>query len=136
MFFFKQLRHSVPRKSNHTTAFARYSAFADVENYAPPPTQFLETTTTTTIITTKSTENLISSQYNLSEENCDCVPAPPVNRASPAPVNSKMMNNCVVCVASANGNLQNGYLQGYYSNLARNGGNRCILPTKTEITRL
>lgn len=68
-------RHSIPRKN----AFGRYSTL-DIENYAPPPSQFVQefaaTTTTTSI--TKSTENLLSNAvaYNVSDSSinsaCDC----------------------------------------------------------------
>lgn len=69
-----QHRNSIPRKNG----YERYSAFVDVENYAPPPTQFLqETTTTTTTITTKSTENLLA-PYNISDQSlsCECIEGP------------------------------------------------------------
>lgn len=68
-------RHSMPRKN----AFGRYSTL-DIENYAPPPSQFVQefaaTTTTTSI--TKSTENLLSNAvaYNVSDSSinstCEC----------------------------------------------------------------
>lgn len=71
----QQQRHSIPRKN----AFGRYSTL-DIENYAPPPSQFVQefaaTTTTTSI--TKSTENLLSNAvaYNVSDSSlnsaCDC----------------------------------------------------------------
>lgn len=66
-------RHSIPRKN----AFGRYSTL-DIENYAPPPSQFVQefaanTTTTTSI--TKSTDNLLGA-YNISDSSihstCDC----------------------------------------------------------------
>lgn len=69
-----QHRNSIPRKNG----YERYSAFVDVENYAPPPTQFLqETTTTTTTITTKSTENILA-PYNISDQSlsCECIEGP------------------------------------------------------------
>uniref|UniRef100_A0AAG5DC39 PDZ domain-containing protein n=1 Tax=Anopheles atroparvus TaxID=41427 RepID=A0AAG5DC39_ANOAO len=71
-----QHRNSIPKKNG----YERYSAFVDVENYAPPPTQFLqETTTTTTTITTKSTENLLGA-YNHSDTSlsCDCLETAPL----------------------------------------------------------
>ncbi|XP_053673130.1 uncharacterized protein LOC128723418 [Anopheles nili] len=71
-----QHRNSIPKKNG----YERYSAFVDVENYAPPPTQFLqETTTTTTTITTKSTENLLG-PYNRSDSSlsCECVETAPL----------------------------------------------------------
>jgi hypothetical protein len=118
----------LPRKSGHAP-YGRYSAFADVENYVPAPPAYVQeaTITKTTIITTKSTENLISNgQYNMSEGSCECIsqPSPKVSKAIVA-------SNCVACnVANNTGAAY------YYSNLARNNANRCIIPTKTEITRL
>ena len=119
----------LPRKAGHAP-YGRYSAFADVENYVPAPSAYVQeaTITKTTIITTKSTENLISNaQYNLSDGSCECVaqPSPKLNKAI-------ITSNCMACVANNN----SGAYQGYYSNLARNSSNRCIIPTKTEITRL
>lgn len=120
----------LPRKAGHAP-YGRYSTFADVENYVPAPSAYVQeaTITKTTIITTKSTENLISnSQYNLSDGSCECVP-------QPSPKLTKAIitaSNCMACVA----NGSSGGYQGYYSNLTRNSSNRCIVPTKTEITRL
>uniref|UniRef100_A0A182WBR1 PDZ domain-containing protein n=1 Tax=Anopheles minimus TaxID=112268 RepID=A0A182WBR1_9DIPT len=74
-----QHRNSIPKKNG----YERYSAFVDVENYAPPPTQFLqETTTTTTTITTKSTENLLG-PYNRSDSSlsCECLETAPLTGA-------------------------------------------------------
>ncbi|KAM8710158.1 hypothetical protein ACLKA7_016883 [Drosophila subpalustris] len=58
-----QQRHSMPRRN----PYGRYSTYGDVENYAPPPTEFVGelTTTTTTTITAKSTEELLAA--------CDCL---------------------------------------------------------------
>lgn len=120
----------LPRKAGHAP-YGRYSAFADVENYVPAPPAYMQeaTITKTTIITTKSTENLISNaQYNLSDGSCECISQP-----SPKLSKAIMPSNCIACNA-ANNNT-NAY-QGYYSNIARNSSNRCIVPTKTEITRL
>lgn len=67
-----QQRHSIPRKN----AFGRYSTL-DIENYAPPPSQFIQgfATTSTTTTITKSTENLLAA-YNVSDSSinshCDC----------------------------------------------------------------
>uniref|UniRef100_A0A182QRG5 PDZ domain-containing protein n=1 Tax=Anopheles farauti TaxID=69004 RepID=A0A182QRG5_9DIPT len=75
-----QHRNSIPKKNG----YERYSAFVDVENYAPPPTQFLqETTTTTTTITTKSTENLLG-PYNRSDSSlsCECLETAPLTGGS------------------------------------------------------
>lgn len=64
-------RHSIPRKN----ALGRYSTL-DIENYAPPPSQFVARTTTKTV--TKSTENLLGNAvpYNVSDSSinsaCDC----------------------------------------------------------------
>lgn len=65
-----QQRHSIPRKN----PYGRYSTYTDVENYAPPPTEFVEqVTTTTTTITAKSTEELIATSQSLSGGGCDCM---------------------------------------------------------------
>ncbi|XP_062132345.1 LOW QUALITY PROTEIN: uncharacterized protein LOC133843013 [Drosophila sulfurigaster albostrigata] len=58
-----QQRHSMPRRN----PYGRFSTYGDVENYAPPPTEFVGelTTTTTTTITAKSTEELLAA--------CDCL---------------------------------------------------------------
>lgn len=71
-----QQRHSMPRKNT----YGRFS-YMDVENYAPPPSQFVEelTTTTTTTITAKSTEELIAvplsaiQQQPMMPGGCDCM---------------------------------------------------------------
>uniref|UniRef100_A0A1I8MCH4 Uncharacterized protein n=1 Tax=Musca domestica TaxID=7370 RepID=A0A1I8MCH4_MUSDO len=66
-----QQRHSIPRKN----PYGRYSAYTDVENYAPPPTEFLEqVTTTTTTITAKSAEDILASPGTgpPSANPCEC----------------------------------------------------------------
>lgn len=116
----------LPRKAGHAP-YGRYSAFADVENYVPAPQAYVQeaTITKTTIITTKSTENLISNaQYNGS---CECVVQPSAKLTKQI-----VASNCMACNQAANN--ANAY-QGYYSTL-RNNSNHCIIPTKTEITRL
>lgn len=120
----------LPRKTGHAP-YGRYSAFAEVENYVPAPQQYVQeaTITKTTIITTKSTENLISNaQYNLSDGSCECIiPSPKQQRTA-------LASNCMACNTA---NATTGpYHTGYYSNIARNTNNRCLIPTKTEITRL
>lgn len=62
--------HSMPRKN----IFGRYSTFSDVENYAPPPSQFVQEFSTTYV--TKSTDNLLGT-YNISNSSinsaaCEC----------------------------------------------------------------
>ncbi|XP_075161711.1 PDZ domain-containing short spindle 6 [Haematobia irritans] len=71
-----QQRHSIPRKN----PYGRYSAYTDVENYAPPPTEFLEqVTTTTTTITAKSADDILASPQGagpggvISPSPCECV---------------------------------------------------------------
>lgn len=118
----------LPRKSSHAP-YGRYSTFADVENYVPAPQQYEETITKTTIITTKSTENLISNaQYPATDGSCECIDQQAIKQSK-----AMVASNCIACNATSN---TNGVYQGYYSNLARNASNRCIIPTKTEITRL
>ncbi|XP_055910166.1 uncharacterized protein LOC129944627 [Eupeodes corollae] len=111
-----QQRHSIPRKN----PYGRYSTYTDVENYAPPPSQFVEelTTTTTTITTTKSTEELIGPvQCGGSDVTiCDCgktqpkiIPTSAASAAAAVPLqyhNAKYSHhsNCRL---------------GYYSNLPR-----------------
>lgn len=105
--------HVNSQRKLNSSPCGRYSTFSNVENYVPAPTQFLQEATITkmTIITTKSTENLIQN----ADDSCECLVQPP---------------NCSACITSTP-------YQGYYSNLSRNNANnRCIVPTKTEITRL
>lgn len=121
----------LPRKTGQAP-YGRYSTFTEVENYIPAPQQYLqeETITKTTIITTKSTENLINAQYNLSDGSCECI-TQPSPKQPPKPI---VASNCIACnVANNNAGP---YHTGYYSNLSRNTNNRCLIPTKTEITRL
>ncbi|XP_050090925.1 uncharacterized protein LOC126574646 [Anopheles aquasalis] len=140
-----QHRNSIPKKNG----YERYSAaFVDVENYAPPPTQFLHETltTTTTTITTKSTENLLAAAYNRSESSlgqCEChetVPLVPSGGTGAASI-------CGGCSAGGAGAGVTGGgtvelvhdKSGYYSSLghgvARDGGKKSI-SNLTEIARL
>jgi len=124
------------RKANQAP-YGRYSAFAEVENYVPAPTQFVqeETITKTTIITTKSTENLISNQYPISDGSCECLVQPSPKQQQQQQI---VASNCMACNVNNNNNLAHTSYQGYYSNLARNpSAGRCVIPaSKTEITRL
>ncbi|XP_055602404.1 uncharacterized protein LOC129751123 [Uranotaenia lowii] len=115
-----QHRNSIPKKNG----YERYSAFVDVENYAPPPTQFLEeTTTTTTTITTKSTENLLG-PYNLSDTSlsCECLEGPSMKAsASSGPNTLEILHD----------------KSGYYSSLGQGGaGSKKQITNMTEIARL
>ena len=117
----QQQRHSIPRKN----PYGRYSTFSDVENYAPPPSQFVQTITTTTI--TKSTENLLGTSLNHSNSSlhsCD---------------GCKEQAACASASTHAPKNLQD--CRGYYSHLPRtsivtNGTNGRGVATVSEITRL
>lgn len=120
----------LPRKIGHVPC-GRYSAFSEVENYVPAPQQYVQeaTITKTTIITTKSTENLISNaQFNMSDGSCECITQPSHKQSK-----SILAANCMECNAA---NTTGPYHTGYYSNLSRNTSNHCLIPTKTEITRL
>uniref|UniRef100_A0A182UUK8 PDZ domain-containing protein n=1 Tax=Anopheles merus TaxID=30066 RepID=A0A182UUK8_ANOME len=123
-----QHRNSIPKRNG----YERYSAFVDVENYAPPPTQFLqETTTTTTTITTKSTENLLGGPYNRSDSSlsCECLETAPLT---------------VGAGTSGAGLVEHVHDKaGYYSTLAGGGGGggasgsgKKSNPNLTEIARL
>lgn len=109
--------HSIPRKN----VFGRYST--DVENYAPPPTQFLQGFTPNA--TTKSTENLLGSYKNASNTSVDAVSA----------------GASCKCIVATGGN-QPHQCTGYYSHLPkkatatiRSGVNPTVA-TVSEITRL
>ncbi|XP_053684161.1 uncharacterized protein LOC128734147 [Sabethes cyaneus] len=117
-----QHRNSIPKKNG----YERYSAFVDVENYAPPPTQFLqETTTTTTTITTKSTENLLG-PYNISDSSlsCECVEGPSATNStggSSAASTMEILHD----------------KSGYYSTIGGTGsGGKKQMANLTEIARL
>lgn len=119
-----QHRNSIPKKNG----YERYSAFVDVENYAPPPTQFLqETTTTTTTITTKSTENLLAA-YNISDQSlaCECIEGPSSSGAAGGGSGTAME---ILHDKS-----------GYYSSLGgtsgNSAGNKKQMSNLTEIARL
>lgn len=118
-----QQRHSIPRKN----PYGRYSTFTDVENYAPPPSQFVEETTTTTTITTKSTENLINAS-NTSEASlrCDCTESQGLSGKQSVGVQYHASHTS----------------SGYYSNLRRSTTNASTstrnddVATISEVTRL
>lgn len=104
-----QQRHSMPRKQAGygSSAADRYSF---VENYAPPPLQYLqETTTITTTITTKSTENLIGACYTGAGESGTA--------------------SCACIYKNGIGGIDN---VGYYSKVSRNEN----IPAVSEVTRL
>ncbi|KAG5676894.1 hypothetical protein PVAND_006698 [Polypedilum vanderplanki] len=132
-----QNSHVLLQRKSGQAPYGRYSAFAEVENYVPAPQAFVqaETITKTTIITTtKSTENLINNaQYNISDENCECISSnSQQQQCSSKPIITS--SNCAACNSTGNLINEQSY-QGYYSNLRNNNQNRYI-PTKTEITRL
>lgn len=153
---------SMPRKNSVT----RYSAYCEVENYAPPPTQFIQhiTTTTTTTITAKSTENLIGPAAYSSDTSlgCDCLlvadggnktgslKGPPKQNVIGIPSTSaqshpQQIQQAVVTIGPAvvgNGGavMVTPDNRGYYSNLviARNNvlNSNKGVSTTSEITRL
>lgn len=136
-----QQRHSMPRRN----PYGRYSTYGDVENYAPPPTEFVGelTTTTTTTITAKSTEELLAA--------CDCL-TPQQQQALKAAQYQLSQNQKL--------SHQNSCQMGYYSHLPRptadvgistgqgqgqpgqqqqqqqQGNNGCDVATVSEATRL
>jgi len=95
-----QQRHSMPRRN----PYGRYSTYGDVENYAPPPTEFVGelTTTTTTTITAKSTEELLAA--------CDCLT--PQQQAAIKAAQYQLSQNQKL-------SHQNSCQLGYYSHLPR-----------------
>lgn len=110
-----QRHNSVPRKNSS----GRYSLL-NIENYAPPPSQFIqEFAATTTKSITKSTDNLIGA-YNISNSSinsCDCSVTESQTKIH------KQKPQSIDCI-------------GYYSNLPKTGINIAkILPIeniKTE----
>lgn len=103
-----QRHNSVPRKNSS----GRYSLL-NIENYAPPPSQFIqEFAATTSKPTTKSTDNLIAA-YNISNSSinsCDC------NATESKAKIHKQKPQTKDCI-------------GYYSNLPKSGINIAkILP--------
>ncbi|XP_022218689.2 uncharacterized protein LOC111071579 [Drosophila obscura] len=95
-----QQRHSMPRRN----PYGRFSTYGDVENYAPPPTEFVGelTTTTTTTITAKSTEELLAA--------CDCLS--PQQQAALKAAQYQLSQNQKLT-------HQNSCQMGYYSHLPR-----------------
>ncbi|EDW33383.1 GL15547 [Drosophila persimilis] len=95
-----QQRHSMPRRN----PYGRFSTYGDVENYAPPPTEFVGelTTTTTTTITAKSTEELMAA--------CDCLS--PQQQAALKAAQYQLSQNQKLT-------HQNSCQMGYYSHLPR-----------------
>ncbi|XP_031641271.1 uncharacterized protein LOC116352663 isoform X2 [Contarinia nasturtii] len=91
--------NSVPRKNPS----GRYSLL-NIENYAPPPSQFVQefAATTTTTSFTKSTDNLLDTYNNVSNtsiNSCECKPVDSQNKI----LKHKQQSECI----------------GYYSNLPK-----------------
>lgn len=99
-------RHSMPRKM--TPAYERYTTFSDVENYAPPPSQFVQQTTTTT-----TTISLVGAPM------CEC------------------LEGATVAKGTATTQVTPGPA-GYYSSLPPRAHDSATMPSTTvaEITRL
>lgn len=93
--------HSMPRKS----VSGRYSLL-NIENYAPPPSQFVQELTATATAFAKSTDNLIGSGNvsNTSINSCDC-------NASSNVAASKLH--------ATHHTIQSNECIGYYSNLPK-----------------
>lgn len=130
----QQQRHSIPRKN----PYGRYSTFSDVENYAPPPSQFVQTITTTTI--TKSTENLLGTSLNHSDSSlhsCEgCQQKATIIHAATTNLHQQTAS------ITAAGQQQHVDCMGYYSHLPRSsiitstGTNSRGVATVSEVTRL
>lgn len=131
-------RHSMQKKNAAYAAARCSAAYSDVENYAPPPTQFIQKiTTTTTTITTKSTENLIAASYSDSSTICDCLDS---SKETPTTICTSKPPT----PSSTKPEISNDNRSGYYSSLTKRISNNqnIVLPncrnvsTTSEITRL
>lgn len=141
--------NSIPRKN----AFGRYSTL-DIENYAPPPSQFLQDyVATTPSASTKSTDNLLGISYNLSNSSvnstCDCKTSENDGSNMQAAKKhhqkdclgyySHLPKNTIITAINSVANSKGGVDAPVSTNNNTNGGGNAIagsVATISEITRL